>query len=122
MVKELQPLPPVTCQGQLPGQIFLNLIQNALTHAGGAPRITLSSCFDGERIRIGIADNGPGVPAALRGQIFDPFFTTLPVGSGTGMGLAVVWEAVLRLKGTIAVADAPGGGADFIITIPAKKE
>ncbi|QWV97697.1 histidine kinase [Geomonas nitrogeniifigens] len=122
VVKELQPLPPVTCQGQLPGQIFLNLIQNALTHAGGAPRITLSSCFDGERIRIGIADNGPGVPAALRGQIFDPFFTTLPVGSGTGMGLAVVWEAVLRLKGTIAVADAPGGGADFIITIPAKKE
>jgi len=122
VVKELQPLPPVTCQGQLPGQIFLNLVQNALTHAGDSPRITLSSCFDGERIRISIADNGPGVPAALRGQIFEPFFTTLPVGSGTGMGLAVVWEAVLRLKGTIAVADAPGGGADFIITIPTGKE
>lgn len=122
VVKELQPLPGITCQGQLPGQIFLNLIQNALTHAGAAPRITLSSCFDGERIRIGIADNGPGVPAPLRGQIFEPFFTTLPVGSGTGMGLAVVWEAVLKLKGTIAVADAPGGGADFIITIPATKE
>ncbi|TSK07078.1 MAG: histidine kinase [Geobacter sp.] len=119
IVKELQPLPEVKCQGQLPGQIFLNLIQNALTHAGASPRITLSSCFDGERIRISVADNGPGIPAALRGQIFDPFFTTLPVGSGTGMGLAVVWEAVLKLKGTVAVADAPGGGADFIITIPA---
>ena len=122
VVRELQPLPPLTCQGQLPGQIFLNLIQNALTHAGEAPRITLSSCFDGSRIRISIADNGKGVPAPLRSQIFEPFFTTLPVGSGTGMGLAVVWEAVLKLRGTIAVADAPGGGADFIITIPLRKE
>lgn len=118
IVKELQPLPQVQGQGQLPGQIFLNLIQNALTHAGASPRVTISSCFDGERIRISIADNGPGIPPALRGQVFEPFFTTLPVGSGTGMGLAVVWEAVLRLKGTIAVADAPGGGAEFIITIP----
>ena len=122
LVKDLQQLPPVTCQGQLPGQIFLNLIQNALTHAGEAPRITLSSCFDGERIRISIADNGKGIPSPLRSQIFEPFFTTLPVGSGTGMGLAVAWEAVLKLGGTIAVADAPGGGADFIITIPVRKE
>jgi len=122
IVKELQPLPVVTCKPQLPGQIFLNLVQNALTHAGAAPVITLSSCFDGERIRISVADNGNGVPSALRSQIFEPFFTTLPVGSGTGMGLAVVWEAVLKLGGTIAVADAPGGGAEFIITVPAGKE
>jgi len=122
IVKDLQPLPPITCKGQLAGQIFLNLIQNALTHAGPAPLITLASCFDGERIRISIADNGKGVPAALRSQIFEPFFTTLPVGSGTGMGLAVVWEAVLRIGGTISVADAPGGGAEFIMTIPVGKE
>ncbi|HBA86759.1 MAG TPA: histidine kinase [Geobacter sp.] len=121
IVKDLQPLPSISCQPQLPGQIFLNLIQNALTHAGAAPRITLSSCFDGERIRFSIADNGKGVPASLRGQIFEPFFTTLPVGSGTGMGLTVVWEAVLKLQGSIAVADAPGGGAEFMITIPVGK-
>ena len=119
IVRELQTLPAITCNPQLPGQIFLNLVQNALTHAGSAPRITLGSFFDGERIRLSIADNGPGVPQGMRGQIFEPFFTTLPVGSGTGMGLAVVYEAVLKLGGTIAVADAPGGGADFIITIPA---
>ncbi|OGU06586.1 MAG: histidine kinase [Geobacteraceae bacterium GWC2_58_44] len=122
MVRELQPLPRVTCNPQLPGQIFLNLLQNALTHAGDGVRITLASLFDGERIRISIADNGPGVPAALRGQIFEPFFTTQPVGSGTGMGLAVVYEAVLNLGGTVTVADAPGGGADFIITIPTGKD
>ena len=121
IVRELQTLPSITCQPQLAGQIFLNLIQNALTHGGPHPRITLSSCCDGERIRISVADNGPGVPAALRGQIFEPFFTTQPVGSGTGMGLAVVYEATLRLGGTVAVADAPGGGADFIITIPTGK-
>ena len=118
LVRELQELPRITCQPQLPGQIFLNLIQNALCHGGAHPRITLSSCCDGERVRISIADNGPGVPAELRGQIFEPFYTTRPVGSGTGMGLAVVWEAVLRLGGTVAVAEAAGGGADFIITLP----
>jgi len=122
IIRELQPLPPVICSPQLPGQIFLNLIQNALTHAGAHPRITLSSFFDGERIRLSIADSGPGVPAALRGQIFEPFYTTLPVGSGTGMGLAVVYEAVLKIGGTVAVADAPAGGADFIITIPKGKD
>ena len=122
IVRELQELPSITCQPQLPGQIFLNLIQNALTHAGVTPTITLGSMFDGKRIRISIADNGPGVPQALRGQIFEPFFTTLPVGSGTGMGLAVVYEAVLKLGGALAVADAPAGGADFIITIPTGKD
>jgi signal transduction histidine kinase len=122
IVRELQELPSVTCQPQLAGQAFLNLIQNALVHGGAHPRITLASACDGEHIRISIADNGPGVPAPLRSQIFEPFFTTRPVGSGTGMGLAVVYEAVLRLGGTIAVADAPGGGADFIITIPTGKD
>jgi two-component system, NtrC family, sensor kinase len=121
IVRELQALPGITCQPQLAGQLFLNLIQNALIHAGEHPRITLSSCCDGERIRISIADNGPGVPAELRNQIFEPFYTTRPVGSGTGMGLAVAYEAALGLGGTIAVADAPGGGADFIITVPKDK-
>ena len=118
IVRELQPLPAVTCMPQLPGQIFLQLIQNALTHGGEHPRIVLASCFDGSRIRISVADNGPGVPAALRSQIFEPFYTTLPVGSGTGMGLAVVYQAVSKLGGTVAVAEAPGGGAEFVITVP----
>jgi len=122
IIRELQALPPVVCQPQLPGQIFLNLIQNALTHGGTHPTITLATCCDGERIRISVADDGPGVPTGLRGQIFEPFFTTLPVGSGTGMGLAVVWEAALRMGGTVAVADAPGGGAEFVVTIPIVKE
>ena len=122
IVRELQALPSITCQPQLAGQIFLNLIQNALIHGGAHPRITLASAFDGERIRFSIADDGPGVPAPLRGQILEPFFTTRPVGSGTGMGLAVVYEAVHRLGGTVAVGEAPGGGAAFIITIPTGKE
>ena len=122
IVRDLQPLPGIVCRPQLPGQAFLNLIQNALIHGGAHPRINLSSACDGERVRISIADDGPGVPAALRSQIFEPFYTTRPVGSGTGMGLAVVYEAVLGIGGTITVADAPGGGADFIITIPLRGE
>lgn len=118
IVRQFEPLPAITCQPQLPGQIFLNLILNALTHAGEHPRIVLSSRLEGAAIRIGIADNGPGVPEALRGRIFEPFYTTLPVGSGTGMGLAVVYEAVRGLGGSVTVSEAPGGGALFIVTVP----
>lgn len=118
VVTELGKLPPLTCQGALAGQIFLNIIQNALQARPEGLQLTLGTAWDGERIRISIADNGPGIPREIRGRIFEPFFTTREVGAGKGMGLAVVYDAVLRLGGTIAVGDAPAGGADFIITIP----
>uniref|UniRef100_C6DZA5 histidine kinase n=1 Tax=Geobacter sp. (strain M21) TaxID=443144 RepID=C6DZA5_GEOSM len=121
IVRKLQALPPITCPPQLAGQIFLNLIQNALVHCGPHPTITIASCYDGERIRVSVADDGPGVPEELRDQIFHPFFTTRPVGSGTGMGLAVAWEAALQLNGGITVTDAAGGGAEFVLTIAVPK-
>ena len=63
-------------------------------------------------------DRGPGVERGLRELIFEPFFTTKSNGQGTGLGLAICDEMVRRQGGTIAVSDAPGGGALFRITLP----
>ena len=66
--------------------------------------------------RIGVTDNGPGVPAALRERVFQPFFTMKR--NGTGLGLALVQKIIVFHNGRIAVTAAPQGGASFQITLP----
>jgi signal transduction histidine kinase len=67
----------------------------------------------GGRLRITVADNGPGVPEGLEQQIFTPFFSTRPGGSG--IGLAVVRQLLQGLGGTVRYAKRPGGGACFVV-------
>jgi PAS domain S-box-containing protein len=134
-------LPPVMADEDELHQVFMNLIVNAqqaiemaraplvAEQMGGsphspadptAPGLWLTTSVQGDgTIRIEVADNGPGVPEALRSQIFDPFFTTKPIGSGTGLGLSVCHGIVSSHGGTITVAERPGGGALFSVTLPA---
>jgi signal transduction histidine kinase len=65
---------------------------------------------------VTVEDNGPGVPAALRGRILEPFFSTR--FTGRGLGLAAVLGIVRGHRGLIAVDDSPGGGARFRILLP----
>ncbi len=67
-------------------------------------------------VRIQIADHGPGVPNEMREQIFEPYFTTKELG--TGLGLALVKQAVQADGGTITVEDTPDGGATFSLEFP----
>jgi two-component system, cell cycle sensor histidine kinase and response regulator CckA len=103
-------------------QIFVNLVLNAADAmppgGAGGNRITISLRLEGAHAVVEVADNGPGVPATLRDRIFDPFFTTKPVGEGTGLGLFVTKNLVEALGGTIALEEAPGGGACFTIRLP----
>jgi len=69
-------------------------------------------------MRIEIADDGPGIPPAIRDRIFEPFFTTKPIGQGTGLGLSVVEGIVKDWDGHISVTSGPGQGATFIILLP----
>ena len=102
-------------------QAFSNLLRNALEACSGAeepPRITIQSEIDiaAKVSRIGVTDNGPGVPAALRERVFQPFFTMKR--NGTGLGLALVQKIIVFHNGRIAIAAAPQGGASFQITLP----
>jgi signal transduction histidine kinase len=71
-------------------------------------------------VQIAVADSGPGVPADLRSRIFEPFFTTR--AGGTGLGLAVARHIMQAHGGTIHVEDNDGGGARFLLSVPATTE
>src|SRR4051812_9364703 len=119
----------------LMSQVLINLIRNAAqaarahhetparadheaparAHAGG-PHVWLTMTRSRlGRAEIEVADNGAGVPEALRQDIFLPFFTTRQ--EGTGVGLSLARQVVLAHRGAISVADRDGGGALFRIVI-----
>jgi two-component system, NtrC family, nitrogen regulation sensor histidine kinase NtrY len=100
-------------------QALINLLRNAgeAARAGGAdPAVALSvgRRADGG-VEFGVADNGPGVPAELRGDIFLPFFTTRP--HGTGVGLNLVRRIAAAHGGSVEVETAPSGGALFRLIV-----
>ncbi len=114
-------LPSVPCDHDQFNQVLSNLLVNARQVLEARPqprRVRISARLDGDFVRVDVADNGPGVPEALRGQIFDPFFTTKPAGIGMGIGLAVSRGIMEVHGGTLALEEAPGGGACFIIRLP----
>jgi signal transduction histidine kinase len=80
------------------------------------PLVSLATTAATDRIRITVADRGPGIGAADLAHIFDPYFTTKR--GGTGLGLPIAKNIVEGLGGTIAVASAPGGGTRFVIEFP----
>ena len=71
------------------------------------------------RMRITIADNGPGIPKDSQNRLFDPFYTTKPIGKGTGLGLSISYQIVVEYhQGTIECVSRPGEGTQFYIELP----
>jgi signal transduction histidine kinase len=72
-----------------------------------------------QTVKIAIADNGPGIPEAVRSRLFDPFFTTKPVGKGTGLGLSISYQIIVhKHHGKLTCHSNPGVGAEFVMEIP----
>jgi len=98
-------------------EVLSNLIRNAVEAKGLGVHITLSA--ESEKsgwARIHVDDDGPGIPADLRPNLFKPFTTTKR--KGTGLGLAICRKIVEEHGGTIAIEDAPTGGARFVLRFP----
>ena len=101
---------------------FSNLIRNAVeaSRETGALEVSVgieeagSGAMAG--VRVTVADHGPGVALEQRGRIFEPYVTSKP--GGTGLGLALVKQAIEFHRGTIELGETPGGGATFTVRIP----
>ncbi|HEY3279968.1 MAG TPA: HAMP domain-containing sensor histidine kinase [Gemmatimonadales bacterium] len=95
---------------------FANLLRNAAEAMQGRGTIDVAVTGDGKGLAVTIADHGPGIPEELRQRVFEPYFTTKQ--DGTGLGLALVRQTLHAHRGTIALAETPGGGATFVIVFP----
>lgn len=112
-------------------RVLLNLIGNgfhAVTKrkaeseaAGYEPVVTAATRDRGDQVEIRIRDNGTGIPDEVKEKMFDPFFTTKPAGEGTGLGLSMSHDIVVKQHGgTIEVATKPGAFTEFTIRLPRK--
>ena len=107
--------------GQL-GQVLVNLAVNARDAMPDGGTLTIETSNDNGNAVISVSDTGHGMDEQTRARIFEPFFSTKPVGEGTGLGLAMVHGIVRQTGGDIAVESAPGGGAEFRISLPGTDE
>lgn len=116
-------LPPgLVCSGssgQLQ-QVVMNLIQNACDATASQPgaALKISGRQEDGMVVLRFIDNGPGIAEAHLGRLFEPFFTTKPVGQGTGLGLSISYGIVERHGGKLTAGNAPGGGAEFVLSLP----
>ena len=121
LVKDLAPLPPVTCFIAELGQVFLNLIVNAAQAMEGQHlgKLAVKSSVEGDHVVVSVSDTGGGIPPDIQQRIFDPFFTTKEVGRGTGQGLAIARAIVVdRHGGSLSFDTVAGQGTTFVIRIP----
>ncbi|MGH7237878.1 MAG: sensor histidine kinase, partial [Candidatus Saccharimonadales bacterium] len=101
-------LPKVNVAQQDIGRVLLNLFNNAFyavnekkKTAGDdyKPEVTVSTSSTGKEIEIRVTDNGNGIPEAIKDKIMQPFFTTKPTGEGTGLGLSLSYDIVVKGHG-----------------------
>jgi PAS domain S-box-containing protein len=120
--REYASLPPVEIDHAQIGQVFSNLILNAIQamHGGGELSVTTApGKKDGDVLRtvkVTIADSGHGIPEETLKKLFDPFFTTKY--GGTGLGLTITHSIVDGHKGYIDVDSKVGKGTSFTVTLP----
>jgi two-component system cell cycle sensor histidine kinase/response regulator CckA len=113
-------LPNVEADPQLLEQAIINLVVNArdASLTGAIVKIRTGLVADGGAVFVEVADSGTGMSPDIAERAFDPFFTTKDIGSGTGLGLAMVHGAVEQMGGRTKLETTEGEGTSVMIQLP----
>jgi signal transduction histidine kinase len=121
-------LPKINVVQQDIGRVLLNLYNNAFyavnkkaktSSPDYKPTVEVSTLANNGYIEIKVKDNGNGIPENIREKIMQPFFTTKPTGEGTGLGLSLTYDMVVKgHAGSIQVNSEEGEGSEFIVKLP----
>lgn len=111
-------LPEIEAFGSELNQVWTNVIDNAVDAMDGRGALEIrAERTDEDGVRVTICDNGPGIPAEALPHVFEPFYTTKPPGVGTGLGLHISHNVVVRHGGEMTVTSRPGETC-FVVTLP----
>ena len=122
-------LPKANVVPQDMGRVMLNLFNNAFyavnqkkKKTAGAdykPEVSVTTSTENGMLIIKVKDNGSGIPNAIKEKIMQPFFTTKPTGEGTGLGLSLTYDMVVKGHGgSIRAESVEGEGSEFIVSLP----
>ena len=121
-------LPQANLVPQDIGRVLLNLFNNAfyavkekqkINGAEFKPMVEVTTIQKGKSLEIMVRDNGTGIPDDIKEKILQPFFTTKPTGEGTGLGLSLSYDIVVKVhSGKIDVKSKQGEGSEFKISLP----
>jgi two-component system OmpR family sensor kinase len=104
-------------------QVLTNLLGNALTHTPDGTPVHVSLRREGDRVRLEVADEGPGLQPEQVARVFERFYRTDPSRSrargGSGLGLAIVQAIIHASNGVVTCTSALGAGTSFVVTLPA---
>lgn len=114
---ELEPVPPVAGHESELREVLTNLVFNAVDAMPQSGSITLRTKVDGDGVRLDVSDTGMGMTEEVRQRCLEPFFSTKGE-KGSGLGLAMVYGIIRRLRGTIDITSAVGVGTTFSIRLP----
>ena len=110
-------VPPISGHADELVQVWTNLIHNAMHAMDGRGRLQLASTQHDGHVVVSVTDSGPGVPPDLQAKIFEPFFSTKPRGEGTGLGLHICQQIVVKHGGAIHLESKPGK-TTFSVRLP----
>jgi two-component system phosphate regulon sensor histidine kinase PhoR len=125
VVSSVDPGVRVRADGNALEQILINYLDNAIKYTPGGGRVEVSAQTAGDRVRVVVSDNGPGIPPHLRDRVFERFFRVDPGRSrdmgGTGLGLSIVKHLAEAMDGEAGVEPAKPQGSRFWIELPAAR-
>lgn len=101
--------------------IVQNLLENAIKYCSEKdPEVKIEGSLENDHLKLQVSDNGIGIPEDLQQRVFERFFRATEKASGSGLGLYLLQQALLKLNGSVSLKSREGHGTTFSVLIPAK--